>query len=104
MSFAWKSGMVSSEDIHQLESELEHEKAALREDVSHIKQKVQKTRAQLSPTNLVRENILLFSGIALALGFILGYRGVPLEKIAKPAARSILSTAGKQAAGRAIRE
>lgn len=95
--------MANSEDIRRLESELAHEKADLREDASQINDKVQETRAQLSPTNFVRDNVLLLSGVALGLGFVLGYRGVPVEEIAKPAARTMLSTAGKQAAVRAVR-
>ena len=93
--------MNESENIHRLESDLEDKKRDLREDFEQISIKARETRAELSPTRLMRERILLLSGIALVLGFLLGYRGVPVEEIGKPAARSLLTNAGKQAGIRA---
>jgi hypothetical protein len=49
-----------------------------------ISAKVQQARAELSPNNLARDRVLLLSGIALALGFLWGwrsYRTVPVIKI-----------------------
>ena len=94
--------MNESENIHRLESDLEDKKRNLREDLELIGLKARETRAELSPTRLMRERLLLLSGIALVLGFILGYRGVPVEEIGKPAARTLLNQAGKQAGARAI--
>ena|SRR6266568_339143 len=95
--------MNASEEICQLESDLEHEKKDLREDVIRINNKLRDTRANLSPAKLVEGRIFLLSGLTLGLGFALGYRGVPVEKIAGPVARTMLTTAGKQAAMQAIR-
>ncbi len=64
--------MRAREDIRQLESELELGKWDLREDAYRIKEKLQATRAQLSPTNLARQKVLLLAGWALVLGFVLG--------------------------------
>jgi hypothetical protein len=75
----------------------------LREHTAQINEKLQEAHAQLSPTKLIEQRIFLLSGLAFALGFALGYRGVPVEAFGKPAARALLTTAGKQAATRAIR-
>ena len=95
--------MSSSEDVHRLQSELENKKSDLREDTAQINKKLQETRTQLNPTKLIEQRIFLLSGLAFALGFALGYRGVPMEEFCKPAARVLLTTAGKQAATRAFR-
>jgi hypothetical protein len=95
--------MADREDLQRLESELESAKANLREDVSQVQHTLQQTRAELSPTNFIRDRLWLVSGIAFALGLLLGYRRIPLSEIAKPAARTTLSTAAKQAAMRAVR-
>jgi hypothetical protein len=95
--------MNASEDVHRLESKLEHQKSELREHTAQISQKIQETRAQLSPTKVVQQRIFLLSGLAFVLGFALGYRGVPVEEFGKPAARAVLTTVGKEAATRAIR-
>jgi hypothetical protein len=94
--------MNESENIHRLESDLEEKKRDLREDFQQIGLKARETKAELSPARLMRQRILLLSGIALLLGFALGYRGVPLEEVGKPAARTLLNQAGKQAGARAI--
>ena len=108
--------MSANEEIRRLESELETNKQKLREDASIIRDKIDQTKAELSPTNIVRSRPYLTIGIALATGFALGYfldwrRIRPehiaqpvLEDIAKPAARSIAITAGKQLATNVIRE
>jgi hypothetical protein len=95
--------MADSADREQLAAELESAKADLRHDLAQVRHKAQQTRAELSPANFVRDKLWLVAGVAFALGLVLGYRRVPLDEIAKPAARTILSTAGKQAAVRAIR-
>ena len=64
--------MRGREDLRQLETELELGKRDLREDAHRIKEKLQATRAQLSPTNLARQKILPLAGWALVLGFVLG--------------------------------
>ncbi len=69
--------MNDSKNIHELESNLEDEKRDLREDLESLTEKARETRAELSLTSLVRERIFLSSGLALALGFALGYRGFP---------------------------
>jgi hypothetical protein len=95
--------MSASEDVHRLQSQLEHQKSDLREHTSQINEKLQEARAQLSPTKVVQQRIFLLSGLAFALGFALGYRGVAVEEFGKPVARAVLTTSGKQAATRAIR-
>jgi hypothetical protein len=108
--------MSASEEIHRLESDLETSKRNLREDAAQIHQKIDKTKAELSPTNLIRKRSYLTLGAALAAGFAAGYflewrkiepkqaAGPILEHIGKPAVRSILTTAGKQLVTNAIRE
>jgi hypothetical protein len=107
--------MSTSHDIRKLESQLETQKHDLREDASQISEKFEATKAQLSPSNFVRERPILVPVTALLLGFALGYllgrRKVPMETIAqsavehigKPVIRSVLTTAGKEAVTRAIR-
>jgi hypothetical protein len=95
--------MQVNEEIHRLESDLEHEKEDLRKDIIRINNKLKAARADLRPTKLVQGRMFLLSGLTLGLGFALGYRGVAVEEIAGPVARSMLATAGKQAALRAIR-
>jgi len=73
----WNKFMNDSKNIHELESNLEDEKRDLREDLESLTEKARETRAELSLTSLVRERIFLSSGLALALGFALGYRGFP---------------------------
>jgi hypothetical protein len=93
----------ANEEKRGLESDLEDEKEDLREDIARINTKLKETRANLSPAKLVQERVFLLSGLTLGLGFALGYRGVPVEEIGRPVARTILTTAGKQAVTQAIR-
>jgi hypothetical protein len=95
--------MTVHEEIQRMESELEVGKRNFQQDAQLINEKLRKTRAQLSPTRFVEENAVWISAVAMALGFALGYLGVPLREIGKPAAAAMLTTAGKQAAARAIR-
>jgi hypothetical protein len=69
--------MNDSKNEHGLESDLQNEKRDLRHDLEQITEKARETRAELNPTNLVREKVFLLSGFALALGFALGYRRAP---------------------------
>jgi hypothetical protein len=94
---------MSSEENERLEAELGRRKQALREDLSEVKHKVLQTQEQLSPAKFVREHQLMLCGAAFIVGALLGYRDVPISDLAKPAIRSTLTTAGKQAALRAIR-
>jgi hypothetical protein len=73
----WNKFMNDSKHIQGLESNLEDEKRDLREDLESLTEKVRETRAELSLTSLVRERIVLLSGLALVLGFALGYRDFP---------------------------
>jgi hypothetical protein len=95
--------MDDSKNIHGLEADLEDEKRHLREDVGQITEKARETRAELSPTNLVRGKIFLLSGLALALGFAIGYRRFPVEEVGKPVVRRVLSTVAKKTGKRAVR-
>src|SRR5438270_6884648 len=109
------TAMSTSQQIRQLESELEAGQRDLREDTSQIKHKIEETKAKLSPTKFVRERAILVSGVALlsgvALGYLLGRRELPVEAVAQPAvehlgkpiARRMLTTAGKEAVTHAIR-
>jgi hypothetical protein len=94
---------MRSSDNQRLEAELEQRKQALREDPSEVKDRVLQTQEQLSPTKFVREHQLMLCGAAFIVGALLGYRNVPIADVAKPAIRSTLTTAGQQAAMRAIR-
>ena len=94
--------MKDSRNVHGLESDLEDEKRDLRKDLESITEKARETRAELSPTSFVRERVFLLSGLALALGFALGYRGFPIEDVGKPVARTVLSSIGKQVGKRAV--
>ena len=93
--------MNDSENLHRLESDLEDEKRDLRKDFESITEKARETRAELSPTSLVRGRIFLLSGLALALGFVLGLRGFPIEDVGKPVALSI-GEQSRKARGRRI--
>jgi hypothetical protein len=107
--------MSVSEEVRRLESELEINKEHLGEDVSLIRHKIDQSKAELSPTNLIRNNAYLALGVALSAGFVVGYFldwrlspkqvAIPmLEHIAKPAVRTIAVTAGKQLVTNAIRD
>jgi hypothetical protein len=89
--------MKDSPNIHVLESDLEAEKQELREDLQLITEKARETRAELSPTNLVREKIFLLLGVSLALGFLIGYRRDPIENMSEPVARGVLGAFGNRA-------
>ena len=95
--------MNDSKNVHGLESDLRDEKRDLRHDLDEIAEKARETRAELNPMNLVREKIFLLSGLALALGFALGYRRFAIEDVGKPVARKMLSSIGKQAGKRSTR-
>jgi hypothetical protein len=95
--------MAYSDDDDQVESELEDAKTDLRQDLSQVRQKIQETRAQLSPLILFATNYVAV-GVAFALGLLRGYLRVPLlDDIAKPVVPTVLSTEGKGAARRPIR-
>jgi hypothetical protein len=71
--------MNESKNVQALQTDLQDEKRDLREDLEQISEKARETRAELNPTNLVRERIFLLSGLALALGFAIGYLGSRLK-------------------------
>jgi hypothetical protein len=111
--------MSTNDDIHRLEAELESHRQDLREDAAQISGKIEQTKAELNPANFVRRRpgialaiaFLLGAGLDLALGFIFTRRQLSpervtrpaLDNVAKPAARGLLTTAGKQAVTRTIR-
>jgi len=107
--------MSTSEEIHRLESELETHKDELHQDAALINDKIEETKAQLSPTNFVRQRpglVLLAAFLSgMALHFFLSRSGLRaeevvkpnLEKVGKPVARGVLMRAGKQAAARVVR-
>ena len=107
--------MSASEEVRRLESELEINKEHLREDVSLMRHKIDRSKAELSPTNLIRNKAYFALGVALSAGFVVGYfldwRVSPkqvaspmLKHIAKPAVRIIAATAGKQLVTNVIRD
>src|SRR5690348_16101073 len=65
--------MSASEEIHRLEFELETSKQNLRPDVAQIHHIIDETKAEPSPTNLVRQRSYLAKDVALAAGFATGY-------------------------------
>lgn len=107
--------MSTSEEIHRLESELETHKNELHQDAALINDKIEETKAQLSPTNIVRDRpglVLLAAFLSgIALQFFLSRSQLRaekvvksnLEKIGKPVARGILTRAGQQAATDVVR-
>jgi hypothetical protein len=106
--------MSTSEEVRRLESQLEMDKQHLHEDASLISNKIDQTKAELSPANLIRKKPYIVLGIALSAGFAFGYfldwrfsakeiAGPVLEHIGKPAAHTAASSAGKQLATEAIR-
>ena len=94
--------MNTTEETHQCEIELELSKHDFHEDLSQIGQKLHETRARLSPTHVIEEKSLLISALGLLVGFVLGYRNLPLGDIGKPLARTMLTMVTKQIAARAI--
>jgi hypothetical protein len=71
---------TTSDKIKRLESELQHEEEDLRKDLTQIKSKIEATKADLSPNKLIEQKLFPISGLALVLGFALGYRGHSLEQ------------------------
>jgi hypothetical protein len=94
--------MSTTEETHQCELELELSKHDFHEDLSQIGQKFHETRVRLSPTHVIGEKSLLISALGLLVGFVLGYRNLPLGDIGKPLARTMLTMVAKQIAARAI--
>jgi hypothetical protein len=94
--------MSTTEETHQCEIELELSKHDFHEDLSQIGQKLHETRVRLSPTHVIEEKSLLISALGLLVGFVLGYRNLPLGDIGKPLARTMLTMVAKQIAARAI--
>jgi hypothetical protein len=95
--------MITDEETHWLEGELERCKHDLQQDLTQIQNKLHQTRARLRPATFIREEALFVLSISLALGFMLGYWDVPIANIGKPVARTMLTTVGKQIAVRAIK-
>jgi hypothetical protein len=99
--------MSNSEDINRLESELEMKKRRVREDASLIKEtvheKIQETKEELSPTNLIHRWAVLVTAISFVAGFSLGFffrrPREAVEQVGKPTARALLTSAGTYAAG-----
>jgi hypothetical protein len=60
--------IMKKEDADQLASALAERKRAVRENLALIRDKLQRTQAQLSPANFVREHALPLCGVALILG------------------------------------
>ena len=95
--------MHEVEEISRLETDLHQNKEDLRKDFITINNKLKAVRTVFSPTTIVKNRLILLSGLTLGLGFALGYRDVPIEQIGGPVARSILATAGKKVAIQAIK-
>ena len=71
--------MNTDEDMQRLESELEHRKEDLREDVSQIESKIHETREELSPSAIVHRNVLPLCAAGAVLGFLVGYFAGPFK-------------------------
>jgi hypothetical protein len=95
--------MSTNEETHWLEAELERSKHDLQQDLTQIENKLHQTRVRLTPATFLRDKALIVLGISFALGFALGYWDVPIGDIGKPVARTMLITAGRQLAVRAIK-
>ena len=107
--------MSTSDEVRRLESELETNKQHLREDASLISSKIDETKAEISPANLIRRRAYVALAVALSAGFAVGYfldwrfsakqiASPVLEHVGKPVARSAAATAGKQLATKAIQD
>ena len=90
--------MADLTHISELESAIERNKADLREYLTLIKRKAHQTREELCPSRLMAERVLGLAILSFLLGFVLGYKRVPIGEIGKPAAKAAASTGGKQAA------
>ena len=99
--------MSTSEDLHRLEAELESHQQDLREDAARINQKIEETKAQLSPTNFVRQRAAISIGVAFVLGamleFFLGRRDLQLGPLADPAVRNVGTPAARMILANAAR-
>jgi hypothetical protein len=95
--------MSMTEQTHSLEAELEQSKWDLHENLSEIASKLRHSRVGAGPAGMVREQPLVALGFALLCGLLLGYWDVPFKDIGKPVARTMLATAAKQMAVRAIK-
>lgn len=95
--------MDEKQKIHSLEEDLRNNKSDIRQDFEAVKQKVQQTKNELSPTNLVRERIFLLSAITFAVGFAMGYRHVLVVEFASPATTAAFASAIKQARMNAVK-
>jgi hypothetical protein len=87
---------MAIEDICQLEADLEQRKAELRNDLAQLEAKVHATRTELNPAKLIGDRLTLLAGLAVLVGFVIGYqtvRGVDQS----------LAAAGKEGALRAYR-
>jgi hypothetical protein len=98
-----RATLSSTEEMHWLEAELERSRHDLQEDLSHIEIKLHKTRARLRPATFIGDKALILLGVSFAFGFAIGYWDVPIGKIGKPVARTMLTTIGKQIVVRAIK-
>ncbi len=89
--------MNTNDEIDRIQSEIALSQQRLREDVSQIKEKVDQTRAEMSPTAMIQKRLRLFLGGAAALGFWVGCGNATIPMTA-PAARTMPSAGGKRAA------
>lgn len=94
---------MQNEEVRRLEADLESKKEEIREDLTTLEEKVRVTRDELRPSKLIGDRALLFSGVAILIGLVLGYGNSQVVTILKPAARSVLNAAGREAAARAFR-
>jgi hypothetical protein len=86
---------MGNEEIRQLEADLEQKKAELRDDLVQLEAKVQATRTELNPTKLIGDRLPLLTGLAVLVGFVIGYQNVRVDQI--------LAAVGKEGAVRAYR-
>jgi F0F1-type ATP synthase assembly protein I len=86
---------MAIEDICQLEADLEQRKAELRNDLAQLEAKVHATRTELNPTKLIGDGLTLLAGLAVLVGFVIGYQTVRADQS--------LAAAGKEGALRAYR-
>jgi hypothetical protein len=64
--------MSTSEDIHELENELEQERHELRDTVNQIDRKIGRARAWLDPTRFIRRHPFALMSAGVCLGFLAG--------------------------------
>lgn len=69
----------------ELDLELQHARAALREDAAQIERKIEEAREAISPSRMFARHPMLTVAAAFLAGAVIGYWRPSVSKAAKPA-------------------